>query len=33
MAFVFRAKRDIKLSDIEQNNVYPGEYYKAGIRK
>ena len=28
MAFVFRAKRDLKLSDIEQNNVYPGEYYK-----
>ena len=28
MAFVFRAKKDIKLSDIEQNNVYPGEYYK-----
>ena len=28
MAFVFRAKRNLKLSDIEQNNVYPGEYYK-----
>ena len=28
MAFVFRSKRDLKLSDVEQNNVYPGEYYK-----
>ena len=28
MAFVFRAKRDLKLSDIEANNVSPGEYYK-----
>ena len=28
MAFVFRAKRDLKLSDIEPNNVSPGEYYK-----
>ena len=28
MAFVFRAKRDLKLSEVEPNNVYPGEYYK-----
>ena len=28
MAFVFRAKRDLKLSDIEPNNISPGEYYK-----
>ena len=28
MAFVFRSKRDLKLSDVEQNIVYPGEYYK-----
>lgn len=28
MAFVFRAKRNLKLSEVESNNVYPGEYYK-----
>lgn len=28
MAFVYRAKRDIKLSSVEDNNAYPGEYYK-----
>ena len=28
MAFVFRAKRDLKLSDIEPNSISPGEYYK-----
>ena len=33
MAFVFRSKRDLKLSDVEQNNVYPGEYYKEKQHK
>ena len=28
MAFVFRAKRDIKLSELEENNRFPGEYYQ-----
>ena len=28
MAFVFRAKKDLKFSEVEPNNVYPGEYYK-----
>lgn len=28
MAFVYRAKRDIKITDIESNNAFPGEYYK-----
>ena len=28
MAFVFRAKRNIKLNEIEDNNAFPGEYYK-----
>ena len=28
MAFVFRAKREFKLSDIEENNRFPGEYYQ-----
>ena len=28
MAFVFRGKRDLKLSDIEPNSISPGEYYK-----
>ena len=28
MAFVFRAKRDLKLTDLEQNNLYPGEFYQ-----
>ena len=28
MAFVFRAKRNLKLSDLEQNNFSPGEFYK-----
>ena len=28
MAFVFRSKRDFKLSEIEDNNIYPGEYYQ-----
>ena len=28
MAFVFRAKRNLKFSEAEPNNIYPGEYYK-----
>ena len=28
MAFVFRAKRDFKLSELEENNRFPGEYYQ-----
>ena len=28
MAFVFRGKRDLKFSEAEPNNIYPGEYYK-----
>ena len=28
MAFVFRAKRDFKLSESEENNRFPGEYYQ-----
>ena len=28
MAFVYRAKRDIKITDIESNKAFPGEYYK-----
>ena len=28
MAFVFRSKRNLKLSEVESNNVYPGEYYR-----
>ena len=28
MAFVFRAKRDLKLTNLEQNNLYPGEFYQ-----
>ena len=28
MAFVFRAKRDLKLSNLEQNNLSPGEFYQ-----
>ena len=28
MAFVFRAKREFKLSDLEENNLFPGECYK-----
>jgi hypothetical protein len=28
MAFVFRAKRDIKLSNLEENNHFSGEYYQ-----
>ena len=28
MAFVFRSKRNLKLSEIEPSNVYPGEYYR-----
>ena len=28
MAFVFRAKRDLKFTEAEPNNIYPGEYYK-----
>ena len=27
MAFVFRSKRDLKLSEVEPSNAYPGEYY------
>ena len=28
MAFVFRSKRDIKLSNLEENNHFSGEYYQ-----
>ena len=28
MAFVFRAKRDIKLSNLEENSHFPGEYHQ-----
>ena len=28
MAFVFRSKRNLKLSEVEPSNVYPGEYYR-----
>ena len=28
MAFVFRAKRALKLSNLEQNNLSPGEFYQ-----
>ena len=30
MAFVFRAKRELKFTDSEPNNINPGEYYKEG---
>ena len=31
MAFVFRAKRNLKFSEVEPNNIYPGEYYKENL--
>ena len=33
MAFVFRAKRDLKLSNLEQNNLSPGEFYRSEERR